>query len=287
MVKKRVTGYLFQDIGIFLLLASILTAALTVANVDQEIFPESTIMLLATFIAILFAAFKMDSIAIITAGFQIMAYAAYKLFLVYAYGKQIEGICYIWLLIPLIAVGAMLMFVNGSQRTETENDVLKEQVEELVMVNALTGLYNLRSLYNDMQKQIAYTERNGLPLSLMIIKLRYEPELKRVLSRSHYETLIQKLADTVVDAVRLEDRVYSLDNNGSVGVLLTCDKAGTEYVEKRIRARIQNKETFSGITDHSIIVEIKIATVQYDKEEYDKDVMRFKQKVESELQYDV
>ncbi len=287
MVKKRVTGYLFQDIGIFLLLASILTAALTVANVDREIFLESTIMLLATFIAILFAAFKMDSIAIIAAGFQILAYAAYKLFIVYAYGRAIEGICYIWLFIPLIAVGAMLMFVNGSQRTETENDVLKEQVEELVMVNALTGLYNLRSLYNDMQKQIAYTERNGLPLSLMIIKLRYEPELKRVLSRRHYEALIQKLADTVVDAVRLEDRVYSLDNNGSVGVLLTCDKTGTEYVEKRIRARIQNKETFSGITDNAIIVEVKMATVQYDKEEYDKDVMRFKQKVESELQYDV
>ena len=175
----------------------------------------------------------------------------------------------------------------ADNRTETENDVLKEQVQELVMVNALTGLYNLRSLYNDMQKQIAYTERNGLPLSLMIIKLRYEPELKRVLSRSHYEALIQKMADTVVDAVRLEDRVYSLDNNGSVGVLLTCDKIGTEFVEKRIKSRVQDRETFSGITDNSIVVEVKIATVQYNKDEYDKDVMRFKQKVESELQYDV
>ncbi|MDO5574845.1 MAG: diguanylate cyclase [bacterium] len=287
MVKKRATGYLFQDIGIFLLLASILASTLVVANVEQELFLESIIMLLAVFVAILFAAFKMDSIAVIVAGFQILAYAAYKLFTVYSYGKQIDGICYAWLLLPLIAVASMLMFVNGSQRTETENDVLKEQVEELVMVNALTGLYNLRSLYNDLQKQIAYTERNGLPLSLMIIKLRYEPELKRVLSRSHYEALIQKLAETVVDAVRLEDRIYSLDNNGSVGVLLTCDQAGTTYVEKRIKSRIQDRATFSGITDNSIIVEVKIATVQYNKEEYDKDVMRFKQKVENELQYDV
>lgn len=287
MVKKRATGYLFQDIGIFLLLATILAGALIVANVDTEIFLESVIMLLAMFVAILFAAFKMDSIAIILAGFQILAYAAYKLFTVYAYGKVIDPICYIWLVLPLISVAAMLMFINGSHRTETENDVLKEQVQELVMVNALTGLYNLRSLYNDMQKQIAYTERNGLPLSLMIIKLRYEPELKRVLSRSHYEALIQKMADTVVDAVRLEDRVYSLDNNGSVGVLLTCDKIGTEFVEKRIKSRVQDRETFSGITDNSIVVEVKIATVQYNKDEYDRDVMRFKQKVESELQYDV
>ncbi len=287
MIKKRATGYLFQDIGIFLLLASLLAGALVVANVSQSIFPESVIMLLGVFVAILFAAFKMDSIAIIIAGFQILAYAAYKLFTVYAYGKVIDTISYIWLVLPLIAVAAMLMFINGSHRTETENDVLKEQVQELVMVNALTGLYNLRSLYNDMQKQIAYTERNGLPLSLMILKLRYEPELKRVLSRSHYEALIQKLAETVADAVRLEDRVYSLDNSGSIGILLTCDKTGTEFVEKRIKSRVQDRATFTGITDDAIIVEVKIATVQYDKEEYGQDVIRFKQKVESELQYDV
>ncbi|HKM21282.1 MAG TPA: GGDEF domain-containing protein [Lachnospiraceae bacterium] len=287
MVEKRTTGYLFQDVGIFLLLGTILASTLVVANVSEGLFMESMVMMLAIFIAMLFAAFKMSSLAIITAGFQVLAYSVYKLFMSYAYGASIEWICYAWIILPIAGVGSMIMFVSGSHRTETENDILKEQVNELVMVNALTGLYNLRSLYNDMTKQISYTERNHLPLSLMIIKLKYEPELRKVLSRSHYEALIQKLSVLVTDAVRIEDRIYSIDNNGSVAVLLTCDKKGTEFVVRRIKAAVSDKDAFAGITEEAIKVDVKVATMQYVKEEFGEDVILFKQKVENELQYDV
>lgn len=287
MVKKSATGYLVQDVGIFLLLGSILASVLVIVNGDQSLKLEGVIMLLGIFIAIMFAAFKMSSIAIIVAGFEVLAYSAYKLFMLYAFEKDILWISYAWIVLPLVAVAAMSMFLTGSHSTEIENDILKEQVEELVMVNALTGLYNLRSLYNDLTRQMAYTERNGLPLSLMIVKLRYEQELKKILSRTHYETMIQKLAEMITDAVRIEDRVYSIDNNGSVAVLLTCDKQGTEFVINRIKARITDKDAFAGITDEAVKVEVKIATVQYNKEEYGNDVISFKQKVENELQYDV
>ena len=287
MVEKRATGYLFQDVGIFLLLGTILASALAVVNADKGMLMESTIMMLALFVAILFAAFKMNGIAIIVAGFQILAYSAYKLFVLYAYGVSIEWICYVWIILPIAAVASMIMFVSGSHRTEAENDILKEQVEELVMVNALTGLYNLRSLYNDMKKQTAYTDRNHLPLSLMIVKLRYEPELKKILSRSHYETLIQKLSVLVTDAVRVEDRIYSIDNNGSIAVLLTCDKKGTQFVASRIKAAVSSRESFAGITEEAIKVDVKVATMQYNKEEFGDDVIQFKQRVENELQYDV
>ncbi len=181
----------------------------------------------------------------------------------------------------------MQLFVYGNKQTELENDVLREQVEELVLINPLTGLYNLRSLYIDMKKQIAYAERNQISLSLMIIKLRYEPELRNVLSRRSYEAVLQKTADIVVDAVRLEDRTYSIDNQGSVGVILTCDQAGSEFVKKRIKARIENPESFQGIVNSAIRVEVRIACLQYQEENHGSDLVDFKQKVESELQYDV
>ncbi len=287
MVRKSTTGYLVQDVGIFALLVSVLVGVLTIVNGDKTLYLEGVVMLLGIFISILFAAYKMTSIAIVVAGFEVLVYSAYKLFMLYSFEQDILWICYIWIVLPLVSVGAMSMFVSGSHRTETENDILKEQVEELVMVNALTGLYNLRSLYNDLSKQISYTERNGLPLSLMIIRLRYEPELRKVLSRSHYEAMVQKLAQIVVDAVRIEDRVYSLDNNGAIGVLLTCDKEGTQFVVNRIKSRVGAKEAFAGITDEAVKVDVKIATVQYNKEEYGDDIVSFKQRAESELQYDV
>jgi len=287
MVKKRATGYLLQDIGLVIFLICIGILAITVGNAEQKEQIEFVVMLMATFLAVLLAGFKFNSLSVVTVGFSIVAYTAYKLYFLFAYSEIIVPLCYIWVTIPLIAVGAMQMFVYGNRQTELENDVLREQVEELVMINPLTGLYNLRSLYIDLKKQIAYAERKNVKTSLMIIKLRYEQELRSVLSRRNYETMIQQLADIIEDAVRVEDRTYSIDNQGSVGVILTCDQEGSEFVKKRIRSRVENEEAFKDITEEAIRVEVKIACLEYNDKVYDDDLIAFKQKVESELQYDV
>lgn len=287
MVKKRTTGYLMQDVGLVLLLLSLGTLSITVGNAESKELLEFVVMLMATFLAILLAGFKFNSLSVVAAGFSVVAYTAYKLYYWFAYSEEIVLPCLVWVTVPLVAVGAMQLFVYGNRQTELENDVLREQVEELVLINPLTGLYNLRSLYIDMKKQVAYAERNHSSLCLMIIKLRYEQELKNVLSRKNYEGVIQKVADIVTDAVRLEDRTYSIDRQGSVGVILTCDQAGSEFVKNRIKSRIENPEAFRKMAQSAIRVEVRIACLQYDAEVYGSDFVSFKQKVESELQYDV
>ncbi len=287
MIKKRTTGYLLQDAGLLFLLLCIGSAALLVGVVQAPMQLEFVIMLLATFLAVLLAGFKLTGLSVVMAAFEVMIYTAYKLFFSFAYDREIDLLCFGWLVIPFLAVGAMYMFVYGNRRTELENDVLKEQVDELVMVNSLTGLYNLRSMYSDLQRQAAYSERNDMVISLMIVKLRYGQELKKVLSRRNYETLIQKMAMVVTDAVRLEDRTYSLDNQGTVGIILTCDQENSKYVKDRIKSHLEDRNTFAGIADKAIRVEVKISCLEYEKEKYGLDMMMFKQKVESELQYDV
>jgi hypothetical protein len=121
----------------------------------------------------------------------------------------------------------------------------------------------------------------------MIIVLKYEAELVSILSRRNYESVLQRLAQIVVDTVRLEDKAYSIDNKGSLAVILTCDKAGGEIAMRRIRSRISEKNAFEGITDAAIKVEVKIAFMEYNKEQFGNDMIQFKQRVENELQYDV
>jgi len=287
MIKKRTTGYLKQDIGLVLLLTCLFIGVITVGNINPDQYLESLIMLIGIFLAIIFAGFKMPSLAIVFAGFQILAYSSYRLFLLFSYNESIPVICYIWVILPIASVASMYLFVSGSQKTELENEILKEQVEEYVMINSLTGLYNLRSLYHDLNRQIAYVERNNLSLSLVIVALKYEQELKKVLSRNRYEIVIQKLAEVVSSSIRLEDKVYSIDNQGSFAIMLTCDEEGSNFVMRRIEHKVSKKDTFSGIDNMSIKVEVKMACVQYDKEEFGNNVMAYKQKVESELQYDV
>ncbi len=287
MANKKSFGYLFQDIGLVLLLACLFTGSLAVSYTEKSMLFEAVIMLLGTFGALLLAGFKLFGLSWVLAGLEVTIYTAYRLYLFLSYDTDIPLLSFVWIFLPILSAAAMYLFISGNRRLELENDIMREQVEELVMINPLTRLYNLRSLYNDLNIQAAYSERNKVPMTLMLIVLKYESELAGILSRSNYEGVIQRLARLVVDTVRVEDKTYSIDNKGSLAVMLTCDKAGSEIVMQRVRSRISEKDAFAGIANASIKIEVKMASLEYDRETYENDMILFKQRVENELQYDV
>lgn len=287
MANKKSFGYLFQDIGLVLLLACLFTGSLAVSYTEKSMLFEAVIMLLGTFGALLLAGFKLFGLSWVLAGLEVTIYTAYRLYLFLSYDTDIPLLSFVWIFLPILSAAAMYLFISGNRRLELENDIMREQVEELVMINPLTRLYNLRSLYNDLNVQAAYSERNKVPMTLMLIVLKYESELAGILSRSNYEGVIQRLARLVVDTVRVEDKTYSIDNKGSLAVMLTCDKAGSEIVMQRVRSRISEKDAFAGIANASIKIEVKMASLEYDRETYENDMILFKQRVENELQYDV
>ena len=287
MTKHKSYGYLFQDLGLVLLLACLFTGALTVSYTPKPLLFEAVLMLLFIFGALLLTGFKLIGLSIVLSGLEVLIYTAYRLYLFLAYETEIPLISFVWIFLPILSVAAMYLFVSGNRKLELDNDSLREQVEELVMVNPLTKLYNLRSLYHDLYIQVSYAERNKLPLSLMVIVLKYESELKSILSRQNYERVIQRLAQIVSDTVRVEDKTYSTDHKGSLAIIMTCDKEGSEIAMGRLRSRISERDAFSDIADHAIKIEVKMASMEYSREEFGDDMMQFKQRVENELQYDV
>lgn len=284
--EKEEYGYLMQDIGMLIFLAIIFISTLVFSNAGQDLLLENNIMLLIMFLGIGCSTFSKTTLGIIISASQTLIYTVYKLFYAYAYGVEIKSSCYLWALFPILSVVSILMFNKGMERVEIENTMLKQQVEELVMIDPLTGLYNLNSFYHDILVQIQYTKRNNIPMTLMILKLRYGQELKKVLSKKNYELLLQRLARLVEDVIRIEDKIYSLNGDGELGLILTCDAEGAIIVRNRLRNSLDNKEAFGGITDRAIRVSTQIAFIQYDLEMKD-DIMGLKERVEGELQYDV
>ncbi len=63
MVKKRAMGYLLQDIGLVLLLLCIGILSVTVGNARNEEQMEFFVMLMASFLAVLLAGFKFNSLS--------------------------------------------------------------------------------------------------------------------------------------------------------------------------------------------------------------------------------
>ena len=286
MNSKDISGKTLEDIGISVLLIALFSATIVDSLGGEFLFTENLVMTIVTFVAVLLAAIRVTNIPAIIAGIATISYIAYKLYQMFAQGGIIEGLSYLWIAIPGLAVLGMALFSKGIQRLQRDNNVLSKQVEDLIMIDPLTGFYNLRSMYMDIQTQISYAERNNTYISLMIIRPRYRKELKDVLNKEQYEKVIVTFSKIVYETVRLEDRVYSLDSDGTVGVLLTCDRQGAKLVEKRIRTKIDNTNAFDNIAKKPIRMEIQLGFLEY-KKEYNRDAIKFKSLVEEEVAYDI
>ena len=286
MNSKDISGKTLEDIGISVLLIALFSATIVDSLGGEFLFTENLVMTIVTFVAVLLAAIRVTNIPAIIAGIATVSYIAYKLYQMFAQGGTIEGLSYLWVAIPGLAVLGMALFSKGIQRLQRDNNVLSKQVEDLIMIDPLTGFYNLRSMYMDIQTQISYAERNNTYISLMIIRPRYRKELKDVLNKEQYEKVIVTFSKIVYETVRLEDRVYSLDSDGTVGVLLTCDRQGAKLVEKRIRTKIDNTNAFDNIAKKPIRMEIQLGFLEY-KKEYNRDAIKFKSLVEEEVAYDI
>lgn len=286
MKKRDVSGKTLQDVGICVLLISLFATVVVCSLLGQEYFTENLVMTAVVFLAVLLAAFRVTGFAVVLAAAQTIIFLAYKILKMFSAEAEISTASYLWIVIPGLAVLGMTMFIKGVSRLQLDNNILSKQVEDLIMIDPLTGFYNLRSMYMDIQTQISFAERNDKKICLMILRPRYKKELKDVLKREQYETTIVQLSKYVFDTVRLEDRVYSLDGDGTIGVLLTCDRHGAKLVEGRLRNKIENEDAFKDIAEKPIRMEIQLGCLEY-KQEYNRDAILFKSQVEEELAYDI
>lgn len=285
-IKQSKRNIILQDLELLAFMASVLMSAITIATSTEVDLLENIIMFIVACVVIVFGVYKYNYIATAISGMQVLVFTAYKVYQSYAHLAEISWRAYLWLFIPFLMTGSLLFFLQNNYRVEHLTEMVIEQMTDMALINNLTGLYNLKAMYIDLARQMAYSERRGDKICLAIVELRYGTELKSILSTKNYKAVIQRLAYIIEDTLRLEDRCYSIDEEGSIGIILSCDKAGAAVVKKRIKAVTQDTQSFQGITDRALKVDIRMAFLEYDKEVVH-NAIEFKQKTENELQYDV
>lgn len=280
-------GRIISYFGLGLMLLSFILAVVITNSAGPEAFTENLIMTISLAVAVVITAVGYLMIAVIVAAVATVIFAGLKIYSIIALGGEPSFVSFIWVALPALCVVGITLYVRRYSPLVLENALLRKQIADLVMIDPITGLYNLRSMFMDIQTQISYAERNNSPISLMIIRLRYPAEMRKVLKPSQYEKVVKQLSLLLVDTVRLEDRVYSIDENGGFGIILTCDREGTKIVEKRLRTKLDDPKWFEGISDKQIRTEVRIGYLQYDKEKYNRNANEFKDDVEEEVSYDI
>lgn len=286
-IRAKNRRFLLQDIGLLFFFGGVLASALLVAfsQSDSERM-ENILMMLVLSGAVVLAAYRFRYLAVTLAAVQTCVYAAYRIYGAFILHEQIALSSYGWLILPVLTVASVTAFMHSTYQAEVIAEMLDKQLTEQVMTDRVTGLYNLKSMYADLERQIAFSKRNRLNLSLMILELRYKDELTSILSTAQFDSLRVILAEVVEDSIRLEDRLYALDEEGKMGIICTCDRAGAEIMKRRIALALEKTNRFQKLLGRAIRVEIRTGIFEY-TEGVVENAIDLKKKAENEMQYDV
>ena len=270
------------DMGTVIIFCAFVIASIVMSNSGIELFKVNLTMAGVTFAVAVLAAFRVINGAMILAGLQTVIFIGVSISMASG-GKLDNRVLFGWILVPGLLVMGYSFIDRSKKEQERLREVMNEQLDQLIMTDPVTGLYNLRSMYMDIQTQISYAERNNKQICLMILKPKYVEEMKAVLKQDEFDEVVVRLSKAVCDTVRLEDKVYAIDSEGSFGVILTCDLAGAELVEERLAEKLKDEELYDGVDEeHDIRVEMMLGCVQYE-DEIDRDAIRFKRMAEEAL----
>ncbi len=284
---KNLQATVIRDAGITLLLLWAFAQVLMMSMAPSDAHLGYLVMIFVMDAVVLVGFSGRMSLCSVVSSMLTCVWVSYKLYAFYAMGQMIRATDYLMAPMPLIGAASCWLFQRGIASIDSENSMLRRQVEELVLVDGVTGLYNQRALYRDLRSLVKYGQRNHLPISLMIVQMRYEAELRNMLPRRQYQELRQIMANIVADGVRVEDKAYCIDEHGTLAIILTADQAGSQFVRNRLKSAIQRDNAFEGILDRGTKLDVRFACKEYDEERFGGDMMAFKSAVESELVYDV
>lgn len=286
MSNRKQDASLSRDLSILLLLLWTFAQAVLLALSAKENVTTYLVLFFCSDAAVLVSYLGRRNSGLALGGMITCVWVAWKLYAFYMKGATFYVMDYVLIPMPLVGVLAATLYEASVRKLNQENALLRRQVEEQVLIDDTTGLYNLRALYRDMQIMVHYCQRNNLPLTLFITQMRYEGEFRRMLPAAKYSELRRRLAELVQNNVRAEDRVYCIDEHGTIAVLLTTTEEGSNVAKARIYGVLE-KVDMSGVLERGTRLDMRSAAKQYDKDVYGTDMIRFKKAVEGELMYDV
>ena len=277
---------LLQDLGVFLTMACIITGSLIVALADRVLLYQNVLLLFGLFLIVMLVILRARTAGVITASIIILVFTIYKLYMRIAYLKPIEMTAYIWPGLIIGVLAGMVLFVELLSTIEGINSLLNRRIEELTMIDPLTGLENHRSLVGSLRRYMALSERNGTDMGLMMVRLRYHDEIKKVLTKRQFNDLRHIMAETIQNVLRMEDRMFTIDEDGSIAIIYFGAETGVSVVKSRILNAIANQNMLPDLNEQMLTVELAIVNRHYDSS-YHKDALRYISDVEKEFAYEV
>ncbi|GEO67898.1 hypothetical protein [Levilactobacillus spicheri] len=141
-----------------------------------------------------------------------------------------------WLFVPLLLSLSFYGATDHTRKLQAQNARLQS---DLVERGAFDEDTNLRTMVSYIEDTAVFTETNrrfDLPVTTMIVRIRYFQEMRSMVSDSQLRELLKLVSQTIKQAMRTNDITYLIDrSNPTWSVLLFTDADGASIAAGRIK----------------------------------------------------
>lgn len=111
-------------------------------------------------------------------------------------------------------------------------------VEELAIIEPITGAYNERYLEETLQKELSRTLVTGHPLSLIHLQVDYLGEFQDMLASTELQPLMRKIGEQLEAIIRAGDSHYYVGDGNFFLLLPFTPEEGARVFAERVRRTI-------------------------------------------------
>ncbi|MEW6171703.1 MAG: GGDEF domain-containing protein [Bacillota bacterium] len=166
-------------------------------------------------------------------------------------------------LIPAALIGATGIFRNESELTaavlivgislflgllferarnkETELRDSINNLQQLVITDPLTGVYNRRYLFDRLGEEVARAKRYGIPVSVIMLDIDSFKTYNDKHGHLTGDVLLQTIAQTIKGALRQEDVVVRYGGDEFAVILTGADARSAKITAERLRSAVKSR----------------------------------------------
>jgi len=145
-----------------------------------------------------------------------------------------------WLIMPLLLSATFYGMTRNLTKLQAANAKLRGDIMKRGAFDERTDLRTTVAYIQDAQVFIETNRRFQLPVTTVIIRIRYFNEIKRMMNDQQFTDLLRLTSDTISATTRDNDITYSLDqDNPTWAILLFSDTPGAQIAANRIKVAFE------------------------------------------------
>ena len=284
MRNKNSKEHLYGDVGLlaFLLMLAI-AAGLMVLSQNIVV----NIVYLIITVGILIITYFMGIIPSLLANMVFIAFqTVVMLYEYFGLNREVQWTLIFWLVIPMLASVALYSMTRSQIALQKANNELYAELVEKGAFDQQTNLRTTVAYVEDAGVFIETSRRFDIPVTNLIIKIRYFNDLRRMMSERQLQLLLKVTSEVIKGSTRGNDITYLLDNNDPTwAVLLYSNAAGGRIVAQRTKD-IFEKSIKKSPELADLAISMVIGVSEWDAEEMDNPYDLMNDGIK-ETQYDV